>query len=45
LGGGLGGGLGGATAATPSPKIKLFDVWQMLQDELDEAEGKKEPEK
>ena len=45
LGGGLGGGLGGATASVPAPKIKVFNVWQMLKDEKDEAEGKKEPEK
>ena len=45
LGGGLGGGLGGATASVPTPKIKVFNVWQMLKDEKDEAEGKKEPEK
>lgn len=42
----LGGGLGGtASTSAPAPKIKLFDVWKMLQDEKDEAEGKKEPEK
>jgi hypothetical protein len=37
--------LGGATASVPTPKIKFFNVWQMLKDEKDEAEGKKEPEK
>ncbi len=42
--GGMGGGLGGATASVPAPKIKLFNVWSLLQDEKDVAEGKKEPE-